>query len=406
MAQTMNRLTPWQVQALTKVGRHADGGNLFLVVRPSGARSWVFLFRWHGKPTEAGGGPCSSVSLKQARAWAAEGRAMLHENPPRNPKVVWKQLREATQVPTFAQMAEQYLDGKPRQWRSRRHRAQVHALLHRDCKPIANRPVNEIDTGDVLLVLKAVLKRAPSLAARLRGCVEQVLAAAQALGHIDPNQRNPASWRGHLDQLLPARFPAEHYPALPYSELPDFMAELRAQRRTVDGAYCLEAFALEFSILCAARPGEACGARWSEIDLPQRLWTVPAARMKSHRPHQVPLSDGAVEVLSALQGLRCSEFVFSADGRKPIVTKRFERLLQRLQRPCTAHGFRSAFRDWAGNETSHSREVCEAALAHIVGNETERAYRRSRPLAKHRALLQAWDNYLAARPAEIIALRA
>ena len=215
MAKTTDRLTPLQVKALTKPGRYADGGNLFLVVRRSGAKSWSFLFRWHGKPTEAGGGPCRSVSLKQARSWAAEGRAMLHENPPRNPQQVWQQLRRTTAVPTFAQMAEEYLDGKARQWRSRKHRAQVRTLLLGNCRSIANKPVDEIATADVLLTIKTVLKRAPSMAARLRGCIEQVLAAAQALGHIDSDRRNPASWR----VILPAAADAAAGRALPGAAL-------------------------------------------------------------------------------------------------------------------------------------------------------------------------------------------
>jgi integrase len=406
MTKTTERLTPWKIRALREPGRYADGGNLYAVVRPSGAKTWSLLYRWHGKPTEVGGGSCRDVKLATARAWAAEGRAMLHERPPRNPKVVWKAQKRASRTPTFAAMAEEYLDSKSRQWRSRKHKSQVRAVLQRNCQPIANKPVNEITASDVLQTIKAVLKRAPVTALRLRGRIEQVLAAAQALGHIDPDRRNPAVWRGHLDQLLPKRPRVEHLRTLPYAELRQFMTELRALRRDANGAYCITAYALEFAILTAARSGEVRLARWSEIDERQRLWSLPAGRMKANRPHQVPLSDGALAILKAMQAVRSSEWVFPGNGANPIGDKRFGRLLQRLQRTCTSHGFRSAFRDWAGNETSFDRETCEAALAHAVGDQTERSYRRGHALEKHRALLQAWSNYLADKPADVVALRA
>jgi integrase len=407
MAKITERLTPWKVRALKQPGRYADGGNLYAVVRSSGGKTWVLLYRWHGKLTEVGGGSCRSVSLRQARTWAAEGRAMLHESPPRNPKLVWQQRKRAAQVPTFAEMAQEYLDGKAQQWRSRLHREQVRALLARDCKLIAEKPVNAITAGDVLQVVKLVFRRAPVTAGRLRGRIEQVLAAAQALGHIDPDRRNPAVWRGHMDKLLPARPRVEHLLAMPYGELPRFMAELRALRRNADGSYCIAAYALEFAILTAARSGEVRLARWSEIDEDERLWSLPGERMKSGRPHTVPLADAALAVLKVMRALRSNDWVFPGiDARTPISTKRFERLLRRLRCSCTSHGFRSTFRDWAGDETTSDWETCEIALAHAVGDQTKRAYRRSRALKKHRALLQAWSNYLTSKPADVVALRA
>jgi integrase len=406
MTKTTERLTPKTVQALKEPGRYADGGNLYAVVRPNGAKTWSFLYRWQGKSTEAGGGSCRDVSLRQARTWAAEGRALLHERPPRNPKLVWQQRKRTAQTPTFAQMAQDYLDSKSRQWRSHEHKRQVQALLQRHCQPLANKPVNDITTADVLQTVKAVLKRAPVTALRVRGRIEQVLGAAQALGHIDPDRRNVAVWRGHMDKLLPGRPRIEHFPALPYAELPRFMVELRALRRSTDGAYCITAYALEFAILTAARSREARRARWSEIDWQQRLWSLPAERMKADRPHSVPLSEGALAILKTMRELRSGEWIFSDDGAKPIGDKRFFRLLQQLQCAGTTHGFRSSLRDWAGNETPVARETAEAALAHAVGDETERSYRRGHALKKHRELLQAWDNYLAAKPADVVVLRA
>jgi integrase len=407
MAQITGRLTPWKIKTLTAPGRYADGGNLYVVVRDSGSKSFSFLYRWDGKPTEAGGGGCDAVSLKQARSWAAEGRGMLHESPPRNPKVVWQERKRAAQVPTFAQMAQEYVAGKARQWRSPRHRAEIAAQFQRDCKLIADKPVDAITTADVVRTIRALEQRAPVMATRLRGRIEQVLAAAQVLGHIDSDKRNPAAGRGHLSQVLSKPPPITHFRALPYCELPAVVAALRALRRDAPGAYCLPAYALEFLILTATRSGEARGARWDEIDLSERLWSLPAKRMKAHRPHQVPPSDGAMAILDVMRELRSGDLVFPGRNlHKPPSDKAFERLLRRLQCDCTAHGFRSSFRDWAGNETAFDRDTCEAALAHLVGTETERAYRRAHPLEKHRALLQAWDRYLACEAADVIALRA
>jgi integrase len=273
--------------------------------------------------------------------------------------------------------------------------------LQRDCKPIADKPVNAITTADVLQTIKAVHQRAPVTALRLRGRIEQVLAAAQALGHIDPDKRNPAIWRGHLDKLLPKRPPAVHLKALPYAELPQFMSKLRALRRGADGVYRVEVLALDFAILCAARSGEVRLARWSEIDPQQQLWSLPAARMKAHRPHWVPLSAAACAILDVMRELRCGDFIFSDDGRKPIGDKRFERLLRRMDYNCNAHGFRSSFADWAADTTSADPATCEAALAHTFGSETRLSYRRGHPLAKHRALLAKWDKYLAGKPANV-----
>jgi integrase len=393
MTETTKRLTPLAIKALKAPGRYADGGNLYVSVRDSGAKHWVFLYRWHGKPTEAGGGSIRDVSLQQARAWAADGRAMLAERPPRNPKLVWKEGKRST-VPTFAAMAKDYFESKSQQWRSAIHKRQVKTMLQVDCKPIADKLVNEITTDDVVRTVKAKQQAAPVTAIRLRGYIEQVLSAAQALGHIDHDRRNVATWRGHLDRLLPARPLVTHYAALPYAELPAFMTRLRALREDTTNSYYLASFGLEFSILCATRSTETMKARWSEIDLTRRIWTLLPHRMKSGRQHQVPLSDGAMAVLGEMRKIRVGEFVFPRDAHKPIGSKRFERLLEHLKCDYTTHGMRSCFRDWAGNETQHDRATCEEALSHVVGDETERAYRRSHALEKHRQLLEAWSNYL------------
>jgi integrase len=403
MTRTTERLTWLQIKALDEPGRYSDGGNLYVVVHPGGTKTWAFLYRWrgertkagHGKQIEAGGGSINDVSLKKARAWAAEGRAMLSERPSRNPVKVWQDGRKSL-TPTFSKMADEFFTSKSRGWRSSIHRAQVKRMLQRDCKPLADKPVDAITTDNVVQTVEAKLKTAPVSALRLRGYIEQVLARAQALGHIDQDRRNVALWRTHLDQVLPKRPPKTHFRALPYAELPAFMTELRALRQESGLTHYVAAFALELCILTATRANETLRAQWSEIDLAQRIWTLLSHRMKSGRPHQVPLSDGAVAVLDAMQRIRVGEFVFPGIKiHQPIGPKRFGRVLRLLiERNGTTHGFRSSFRDWAGNETAFPREVCEEALAHAVGDETERSYRRSLALEKHRALLQAWDDYL------------
>ena len=231
--------------------------------------------------------------------------------------------------------------------------------------------------------------RAPETASRLRGRIEQILDAAKARGFIGRNEANPARWRGHLDKLLPkrAKLTRGHHSAMPYGELPAFVASLREHPTTA-------ARALEFCILTAARSGEALAARWEEIDFAGKVWTVPPARTKAAREHRVPLSDRALAILAEMKAGRAGDYVFS--GRRPgrpLSGMAFEMLLRRIKSPCTAHGFRSSFRDWCGNETHFPRELAEHALAHVIGDKAEQAYRRSDALARRRELMDAWARH-------------
>jgi integrase len=215
-----------------------------------------------------------------------------------------------------------------------------------------------------------------------------VLDAARAAGHR--TGENPARWKGHLAQLLSKRqkLTRGHHAALPYAEVPDFVARLHEQTG-------LAALALEFTILTAARSGEALGAKWSEIDVEEKLWTVPAGRMKGSREHRVPLSNRALTALARARKLQTNDYVFPGQNRgRPLSGMSMEMLLRRMKvESATVHGFRSSFRDWAGDKTSFPREVAEAALAHAIGDETEAAYRRSDALAKRRKLMDAWAAY-------------
>jgi integrase len=243
-------------------------------------------------------------------------------------------------------------------------------------------------------------KRTPETAERLRGRIENVLSAAKAKGYR--SGENPALWRGHLDQLLPKRqrLSRGHHAALPYAAAPAFMEDLRGRSATA-------ARALEFTILTAARSGEVLGARWGEIDLPNKLWTVPAVRMKAGREHRVPLSARAIEIVEAMAVLGAEGFVFS--GPKPgmpLSSMAMAMLLRRMKVEITVHGFRSTFRDWASEVTSFPHEVCEIALAHTIANKAEAAYRRGDLFEKRRKLMDAWSSFCGtARTSKVVPIR-
>jgi integrase len=262
-------------------------------------------------------------------------------------------------------------------------------------------PVDKIGTAEILAILKPLWARAPETASRLRGRIEAILDAAKAQGHR--SGENPAAWRGNLAHLLPKRnaFARDHHAALPFVEVPAFIARLRKQKT-------ISAFALEFLILTATRSGEALGARWNEFDLGAKVWTIPPARMKARREHRVPLPGRAMGVLGWMAGAKRSEFVFPGrTADQPLSTGAFTALLQRMKvEDVTVHGFRSTFRDWCGEATNYPRELAEAALAHAVGNAVERAYRRSDALEKRRPMMEEWARFLEPRTeSNVIALK-
>lgn len=387
MARQLSRLSPRAVQTITKPGRHADGGGLYLSVGPGEARRWVFLYRWRGRLKEMGLGGLSSVGLAKARQKAQAARELIADGiDPLEAK------RASAAVPTFGEMADAVVADLGPQWRNEKHRAQWAATLTTDAAALRSIPVDKIGTAEVLETLKPIWSVKPETASRLRGRIERVLDAARAKGFR--SGENPARWRGHLDHLLPKRqkLTRGHHAALPYGEVPAFVADLRARDATA-------ALALEFAIFTAARSGEVRGATWAEIDLSAKVWTVPAARMKAGRPHRVPLTERTVAILEKVKPLTGGEpgaLVFpSAKPEKPLSDGAFAALLRRMERAgeFTPHGFRSSFRDWAGEVSTFPRELAEAALAHVVGDETERAYRRGDALEKRRKLMDAWARF-------------
>lgn len=371
--------------SITKPGRHGDGGGLYLVVDKSGAKRWVFLYRRDATLREMGLGGLKSVTLARARELAGEARANLQAG---IDPIAAKNSAPVT-VPTFGEEANDFIEAMKPQFRNAKHIAQWEMTLRDYAAPLRPKRVDQITTADVLEVLKPYWLTKPETASRLRGRIERVLDAAKAKGHR--SGENPALWRGHLDKLLPKRrkLTRGHHAAMPYEDVPAFVAELRQRE-------AMAARALEFTILTAARSGETFGATWKEIDLEAALWLVPAKRMKAGREHRVPLTPRAVEILTELANLGTEPDAYVFPGQKegrPLSVMAMEMILRRMKVDVTVHGFRSAFRDWAGEETSFPREVAEAALAHVVGDETERAYRRGDALEKRRKLMAAWASF-------------
>ncbi|MGY2806375.1 tyrosine-type recombinase/integrase [Bradyrhizobium sp. USDA 4506] len=399
MAKAINRLPANVLTKKLPPGRHADGGNLYLSVSKAGAKRWVFLYRGaNSRPIEMGLGAARDVPLAKAREKAAAARALLADG--RDPLDA---RRAEDEVPTFGEAAEALIEGMRPSWKNEKHAAQWYmTLLGRDaegnpsefdyCKAIRERRVDAVDTEHVLQILRPVWQAKPETASRIRGRIERVLDAARAQGHR--KGENPARWRGHLDLILPGRTKLSrgHHPAMPYADVPAFVSSLR-KRLTMSN------LATEFAILTAARSSEVREMVWTELDRVDAVWTVPPERMKEEREHRVPLCARALEILdlaARIAGKRQSEFVFG--GTKPGRPLSDMSLTMALRRAghaeFTVHGFRSSFRDWAGDETDFPREVAEAALAHLVGDDSERAYRRGDALRKRRALMDAWSEHL------------
>ena len=364
-------------------GKYSDGGNLYLVVSPSRSRKWVLRFTWRGSAKEMGLGSARTVSLADARekATAALRMAARGINP-------IEERKRHSGIPTFGEMADSVREALSAGFRNEKHKAQWKSTLETYAAPLRSKPVDTITTDDILAVLKPIWTLKPETASRVRGRIEKVLDAAKANGFRAGE--NPARWRGHLDHLLPkpSNLERNHHAAMPYEDIAIFVGDLRKRPATAT-------LALEFCILTAARSGEVLGARWAEMDLAKRLWTLPAQRMKAGREHRVPLSDRAMSILKQLRKVDDGEFVFPGQKpRRPLSNKTMKMVLRRMKiEDATIHGFRSSFRDWAGNVTSFPREVAETALAHVIGDKAEQAYRRGDALDKRRALMDTWAAY-------------
>jgi integrase len=404
MARPIHKLTAIQVTRAKRPGYYSDGGGLFLRVGPTGAKSWAFRFADAGKRHEMGLGPCHTISLVEARQKAQDARKLRLEHV--NPIEARRSAQAQDKAPrvkamTFRQCAEAFIEAHRAGWSGRRQATQWTNSLTNSAFPIMGElPVAVVELAHVLAAIEPMWSSKPETANRVRSRIESVLDWAAARGYRQGD--NPARWRGHLDKLLPNKSkvkPVTAHVAMPYIELPAFIAMLR-QRDTVHSR------ALEFLILTATRTNEALGARWDEIDLNARTWTVPAARMKSRRDHRVPLCDRAVAIIEQMAELRAGEYVFPGRAGR-LGHDAIFRELARIGQDVNAHGFRSSFRDWAAERTAFPEIVAEMSLAHTVGDAVVRAYRRSDLFEQRRRLMDAWAAFCAepAASGEVVTIR-
>lgn len=411
MARTTNRLTARGV-ATAKQGMHADGNGLYLVVDASGARRWTFIFQWQGKRAEMGLGRAGDkdVSLAVAREAVEEARRLVRAGThPLAARKAADSAAEATKE-TFGTFADKLVDSLVEGFRNAKHRDQWRMTLsiQKDdegkflpsgyCLAIRDMALDTIRTDDVLRAIEPIWTSKPETAHRTRGRIERVLDAAKVKGLR--TGENPARWRGHLDKLLskPKKLTRGHHAAMPYGDVPAFVQRLRASGSTA-------ALATEWTILAACRTGETIGARLSEIDRAAKLWVVPAPRMKAGRVHRVPMTDRMCAIYDQMvqhdRGGDNDGYLFPGAKRgRPLSQMAMTMQMRRLKANAfTTHGFRSAFRDWVGEETMYRPDLAEAQLAHIVGDATERAYRRKDALDWRREMMTEWATFLDGKPA-------
>ena len=399
------RLTVKGIEKLKRPGRHPDGHGLYLKVNPNGVRSWIFRYERNGRERWMGLGPVHTITLKRARERARRAREQLLDGIDPLEARRAQQAAAATAM-TFAQCTQAYYEQHEGRWKNRKHRAQFLSTIQTYAYPlIGSRPVASIDTPAVLRVLEQPIAAErgypagqfwasrPETANRVRGRIETVLDWATVRGHRSGD--NSARWKNHLDQVLPGRgqiAKVEHHAALPYSELPAVMDALSLRPGTA-------ARALQFLILTAARTGEVIGARWTEIDLDNQLWSIPAGRMKGGREHRVPLATAAVALLQSLPTEDNNEFVFIGPrAGAGLSDMSMTAVLRRMgHADITVHGFRSTFRDWAAEVSHFPNHVVEMALAHAIGDKVEAAYRRGDLFDKRRELMAAWADFCTTR---------
>lgn len=399
MARQQHRLTALQVTKLNKPGLYGDGGGLTLQITPAGAKSWLHRYMIAGKSYAMGLGPTHTVSLAEARQKALEGRQLLLDgvNPllARNQQQAALKLAESNMM-TFDQCAEAYIQAQKASWENAKHAKQWSSTLKTYASPVfGTAPVADVDTGLVVKCLAPIWESKTETATRVRGRIESVLGWATTSGYR--SGENPARWKGHLENLLATISKTKrtkNHPALPWQQAGAFVHSLR-------GRAGVAALALEFLILTACRSGEVRGAHWEEFDLDERLWTIPAARMKSGREHQIPLSDAAVKILAALP--KDSNIVFPGTRGQALSDMSLTAVIRRMGdlhdwvdgdgSRVTVHGFRTTFRMWAAEMTNYPREVAEHALAHQLPDAVERAYQRGSQFTKRTSLMADWAVY-------------
>ena len=387
----MGKLTALSAKTLSKPGRHGDGNGLYLNVAPSGSKSWVQRIVIHGRRRDIGLGPYPAVSLARARDIAHDNRTAISQG--RDPVAEKREARQAglrrtPSIPTFAQAAAQVIELRRPTWSNARHAAQWENTLAAYVHPvIGNKTVDSITPADAMAALTPIWTTKPETASRVRQRMETVMDWAVTQGYrLD----NPAG-RSLLKVLPPVKRLREHRQALPYVRVPDAVARVRESTADVPTK-----LAFEFLVLTAGRSVEVRAAEWSEIDWEAAAWEIPAARMKARRPHRVPLSGRALEILeeAACFGDGHGLVFPSARSGNAASPTTFIALLRRLGIPAVPHGFRTSFRNWVAECTATPWAVAEAALAHNVGNSTEAAYMRSDLFDQRRALMDRWAEFV------------
>ena len=387
-------LTATQVTAIRDDGVHWVAPSLYMQVRAGqGTRSWLFRYSRNDTNQWMGLGSVEDKSFSEARDEAAMLRVLVKrgEDPiaQKREVVAKRQIEEKSRAPTFDECAKNYVASHQSGWKNDKHIAQWKSTLKTYCSPVIGKTrVDEITVEDVLKVIKPIWIEKPETASRLRGRIEKVLGWATAMNYR--SGENPAAWAGGaLQHLLPATSSiqkVEHHKAVPYTDVPQVMADLRK-------ASGIGAKALMFTILTVSRTGETLGAKPEEFDFENNVWTIPAERMKAGREHRVPLTDDEIAIVKGL--IQTGEtYVFHNEFGRQLSNAT---MMKALRAVCddapTVHGFRSSFRDWAAEQTDAPREVVEACLAHAVGDAAELAYKRSDFLEKRRSVMDAWADH-------------
>ncbi len=398
MAKMAVGLSARKVETIKTPGLFADGNGLYLQVTQTGAKSWIFRYQMAGRRRDMGLGSALIVSLADARQKALDAKRMVVSGKdPLDEKKAdsASQALETARAVTFKECAAAYIDSMRAGWKNAKHAAQWGATLETYAYPsLGDLPIGGVDIGLVLKVLEPIWTVKTETASRVRGRIEAILDYAKARGYR--TGENPARWKGHLDHILPSKASVakvEHHPSLPYTAMPAFWPKLQIQ----DG---MGARALEFAILTAARTNEVLGARWDEIDLEARVWSVPGSRMKAGVDHRVPLTEPAVALLRKMAAVRIGELVFPGqrhdrqkDHDRQLSNMAMAMVLRRMNIEATPHGFRSTFRTWVAEQTRFPHEVAEAALAHTQSDKVVAAYQRGDLFDKRRELMAAWAAY-------------
>lgn len=381
------QMTDISLRRLNKIGRYTDDKTkgLHLWVKPSMQMYWIFRYTLNGKREGISLGAYPEIGLKTARKRAVEARHKVNQGicPAKARKSAIASSKQSKN-PKFSDFALKYIDTMRPKWRNQKHAEQWVSTIKTYAFPVlGNMRLDEIDTHHIQEVLIPIWLRIPESASRLRGRIEKILSAA--ITHKHRHASNPAVWKGHLENLFPAHQEShKHHEALPYDDLPDFMETIKE----LDG---MSALALQFTILNASRTGEVLFGKRAEIE--GDVWTIPPSRMKAKQEHQVPLCTKSLELLEIAKSLDPeSEYLFSTKG-KPLSNMSMLMMVRRIRPGLTVHGFRSTFRDWVSEETEHSPEVAEMALAHAISNKVEKAYRRGKLLERRRRLMQDWESF-------------